>query len=157
MTPQFRIEDVLPHEGRMLLLDELVEYGPDHVICALTVDADTQFCEVGRGVPAWVGLEYMAQTMCAYSGIDEARAGQKPSIGLLLGSRRYVAEVEWFPPGTRLSIRADLLLRDESDLVAFACTIHDGARVLARGDVKAIRPKDVLAVIRGERVAGEAR
>ncbi len=150
-TPQFRIEDVLPHEGRMLLLDELVEYGPDHVICAVTIGADTQFCDAGRGVPAWVGLEYMAQTMCAYSGIDEARAGQKPSIGLLLGSRRYVSEVECFPIGVRLSIRADLLLRDENDLVAFACTIHDGPRQLARGDVKAYRPKDVLAVIRGER------
>lgn len=151
-APQFRIDEVLPHEGRLLLLDELVEYGPDHVICAVTVREDTQFCETGRGVPAWVGLEYMAQTMCAYSGIDEARAGQKPSIGLLLGSRRYVSEVEWFPLGARLIIRADLLLRDESDLVAFDCTICDGTRVLARGDVKAIRPKDVLAVIgRGHR------
>lgn len=153
-VPQFRIDEVLPHEGRLLLLDELVEYGPDHVICAVTVRADTQFCEAGRGVPAWVGLEYMAQTMCAYSGIDEARAGQKPSIGLLLGSRRYLSEVEWFPLGARLIIRADLLLRDESDLVAFDCTIHDGTRVLARGDVKAIRPKDVLAVIGGGHARG---
>lgn len=151
-APQFRIDEVLPHEGRLLLLDELVEYGPDHVICAVIVRADTQFYEAGRGVPAWVGLEYMAQTMCAYSGIDEARAGQKPSIGLLLGSRRYVSEVEWFPLGARLIIRADLLLRDENDLVAFACTIDDGSRQLARGDVKAYRPKDVHAVIRGERV-----
>ena len=48
-------------------------------------------------------------------------------------------------------VTADLQLRDESDLVAFRCAIHEGDRMLARGDVKAYRPKDVLAVIRGAR------
>ena len=136
----------------MLLLEELLDHGPEHATCALTIRADTMFCDGVEGVPAWVGLEYMAQTVCAYSGIDEVHAGLKPSIGLLLGSRRYQSEVEWFALGATLRIRADLLLRDENDLVAFQCTIHEGDRLLARGDVKAYRPKDVFAVVRGERV-----
>ncbi len=45
-----------------------------------------------------------------------------------------------------------MLLRDENDLVAFDCRILDGERVLARGDVKAYRPKDVFAVVYGERI-----
>ena len=144
-----RITDVLPHAGPMLLLEEVLEHSPEHVVCALTIRESSQFCEGGKGVPAWVGLEYMAQTACAYSGVDEARAGQPPSIGLLLGTRRYESQVDSFAPGTRLRIRADLVLRDENDLVAFNCTIDDGARPLARGDIKALRPRDVLAVIRG--------
>jgi predicted hotdog family 3-hydroxylacyl-ACP dehydratase len=143
------ITEVLPHEGAMLLLDEVLEHSPEHVVCAVTIRPTSQFCEEGKGVPAWVGLEYMAQTVCAYSGVDEARAGQRPSIGLLLGARRYESQVDCFAPGTRLRIRADLVLRDENDLVAFNCTIDDGERPLARGDIKALRPKDVLAVIRG--------
>jgi predicted hotdog family 3-hydroxylacyl-ACP dehydratase len=135
----------------MLLLDEVLEHSPEHVVCAVTIRPASQFCEAAKGVPAWVGLEYMAQTVCAYSGVDEARAGQRPSIGLLLGARRYESQVDSFAPGTRLRIRADLVLRDENDLVAFNCTIHDGERTLARGDIKALRPKDVLAVIRGGR------
>lgn len=148
----FTIREILPHAGDMLLLDELIDHGPEHVVCGVTVGAQTRFCDAIQGVPAWVGLEYMAQTVCAYSGIDEVRAGLKPTIGLLLGSRRYRSEVAAFPVGATLHIRADLLLRDENDLVAFDCTIHDGARLLARGDVKAYRPKDVMAVIRGERI-----
>lgn len=151
-SKSFSIEAVLPHEGRMLLLDELLDHGPEHVSCAVHVGPDTMFCEGTHGVPAWVGLEYMAQTVCAYSGIDEVRAGLKPSIGLLLGSRRYTCEVPWFAIGSRLRVVAHLLLRDENDLVAFQCTIHEGDRLLARGDVKAYRPKDVFAVVRGERV-----
>ncbi|HMN44774.1 MAG TPA: hypothetical protein PKE27_09390 [Povalibacter sp.] len=151
-APALTIASILPHAGRMLLLDELLDHGPEHVTCAVTISNDTMFCDAINGVPAWVGLEYMAQTVCAYSGIDEVRAGLKPSIGLLLGSRRYQSQLEWFALGITLHIRADLLLRDENDLVAFQCSIHDGDRLLARGDVKAYRPKDVLAVVRGERI-----
>ena len=150
-TPNLTIAAVLPHEGAMLLLDELRDHGPEHVTCRVTIGAGTMFCEGVNGVPAWVGIEYMAQACCAFSGIEEVRAGGKPSIGLLLGSRRYQSEVEFFPLGATLLIRADLQLRDESDMVAFGCIIHEGDRVLARGDVKAYRPKDVLAVIRGSR------
>jgi predicted hotdog family 3-hydroxylacyl-ACP dehydratase len=147
----FRITDVLPQQGAMLLLDEVLEHGAEHVVCGVTLHERSQFCDGARGVPAWVGLEYMAQTMCAYSGVEEARAGLRPSIGLLLGARRYQAHVDYFPVGARLRIRADLVLRDENDLVAFDCTIHHGEALLARGDVKALRPKDVMAVIRGGR------
>lgn len=150
-TPDLTIAAVLPYEGRMLLLDELHEHGPEHVACGVTIRTGTMFCDGVNGVPAWVGLEYMAQACCAFSGVEEVRAGGAPSIGLLLGSRSYKSEVEWFALGTTLLVRADLQLRDESDLVAFACTIHAGDRVLARGDIKAYRPKDVLAVIKGSR------
>ena len=152
MTPHYLIHEVLPHAGRMLLLDELLDFGGEHVTCAVRVREGTRFSDGVHGVPAWVGIEYMAQTMCAFSGIEEVRAGLKPSIGLLLGSRRYQSEVEWFRPGSDLVVRADLQLLDENDLVAFQCAIHEGGRLLARGDVKASRPRDVMSVIRGERM-----
>jgi predicted hotdog family 3-hydroxylacyl-ACP dehydratase len=148
----FDIAQVLPHEGRMLLLHELIDHGVEHVVCAVEVRPRIPFCDPVHGVPAWVGLEYMAQTVCAYSGVDEVRAGLKPSIGLLLGARRYESQVDWFAMGSRLLVRAELVLRDENDLVVFDCSIHEGDRRLAHGDLKAYRPRDVLAVIRGERL-----
>jgi len=144
--------ELLPHEGRMLLLDELVDAGAEHVTCAVTIGPDTMFCDGVNGVPSWVGLEYMAQTASAYSGLGEARAGQRPTIGLLLGTRRFRAEVPFFAIGTQLRVDAHLILRDDSNLVAFDCTIASGDRILARADVKAYRPKDVFAVVRGERI-----
>ena len=150
-TPTLTIAAILPHVGRMRLLDELHDHGPEHVTCGVTIHADTMFCDGVHGVPAWVGLEYMAQTACAFSGVEEVRAGLKPSIGLLLGTRSYQCSAEWFPLGATLHIRADLLMRDENDLVAFACTIHEKDRLLARGDLKAYRPRDVLALVGGSR------
>ena len=155
MKPGYRISEVLPHAGTMLLLDELLEFSGQHISCRVHIRPDSQFCDGMRGVPAWVGLEYMAQAMCAFSGVEEVRAGLKPSIGLLLGSRVYQSDVEWFGLGSELVVRADLQLRDENNLVAFQCSIHEGARLLARGDVKAYRPSDVMSVIRGERAGGQ--
>ena len=150
MTQPYRISDLLPQAGRLRLLDELLDFGEEHVVCGVTVRGDSLFCDGVHGVPAWVGLEYMAQTMCAYSGIEEVRGGCKPSIGLLLGTRRYETSQQWFTLGASLAIRADLKLRDDNDLVAFQCTIHEDGRLIAQGDVKALRPKDVRAVLAGE-------
>ncbi len=149
---EFKMTEVLPHEGRMLLLDEVIDADVEHVICAVTIRPDSMFCDGANGVPSWVGLEYMAQTVSTYSGVDEARAGIPATIGLLLGTRRYRTEVAYFSIGTRLIVEAQMVLRDDSDLVAFDCKINDGDRVVARGDIKAYRPKDVFAVIRGERI-----
>jgi 3-oxoacyl-[acyl-carrier-protein] synthase I len=148
----YEMSEVLPHQGRMLLLDELIDVGPEHVVCAVAIERDTMFCDGVNGVPSWVGIEYMAQTAATYSGVEEARAGVRPTIGLLLGSRRYKPEVPYFAIGSRLHVHAELILRDETDLVAFSCRIVEGERLLAQADVKAYRPKDVLAVIRGERI-----
>lgn len=151
MSARLSITQVLPHEGRMLLLDELLDYGPEQVVCGVSIKADSMFCE-SAGVPAWVGLEYMAQTACAYSGIEEVQAGRKPSIALLLGARRYRSGVTHFVLGAQLRVVANLLLRDESGLVAFDCQIRQDDAVLARADVKAIRPHDLGAIVRGERL-----
>jgi predicted hotdog family 3-hydroxylacyl-ACP dehydratase len=121
-------------------------------VCGVTIRPDSMFCDGVNGVPSWVGLEYMAQTASTYSGIDEARAGKKATIGLLLGSRRYTTEVPYFAIGMRLRVEAHMVLRDDTDLVAFDCKILDGERVLASADVKAYRPPDVLAVVRGQRI-----
>ena len=81
----FKMTEVLPHQGRMLLLDTMLDADEEHVSCGVTIRPDSLFCDGVNGVPSWVGLEYMAQTVSTYSGIDQARARQRPSIGLLLG------------------------------------------------------------------------
>jgi predicted hotdog family 3-hydroxylacyl-ACP dehydratase len=147
--PEFQMTQILPHQGRMLLLDELLEQHEYSIATALTIRADSVLCDGVSGVPAWVGMEYMAQTACAYSGVDQARLGQQASISLLLGTRSYQAHVPVFALGLRLIITAKLLVRDDDDLVVFQCNIRDAAsdQELAVGDIKAIRPANLQALI----------
>jgi predicted hotdog family 3-hydroxylacyl-ACP dehydratase len=152
---QFAVHEVLPHAGRMLLLDRLMDYGPEHVTCGLTIRPDTLFSEPTLGVPAWVGIEYMAQTAGVYSGINDRLASRAPAVCLLLGARSYRATAPYFSIGSSLRIVTTLVLRDDDDLAAFQCAIYSRAggeeTIVATGDIKAYRPRDLSAVVRGER------
>jgi len=134
----------------MQLLDELIAYDEAQIEVGLAIRPDSEFCEPDTGVPAWVGVEYMAQAVGAFSGIEEVQMGKRPQIGLLLGTRRYQCTVASFPIGARLVIRAELQLRDESNLVAFLCSIDMNGERVARADIKAIRPENVLELIRAQ-------
>jgi predicted hotdog family 3-hydroxylacyl-ACP dehydratase len=147
--PEFQMKQILPHDGRMLLLDELVDQHDDGITTALTIRPDSVLCDGVTGVPAWVGMEYMAQTACAYSGVNQARLGEAASISLLLGTRSYRANVPVFAIGARLVISANLQMRDEDNLAVFSCSIRDASShvELATGDIKAIRPASLQVLI----------
>ena len=149
MTAVYSIEQVLPHTGRMRLLDELLDHTDEGITTALTIRADSVLCD-SNGVPAWVGMEYMAQTACIYSGVRLLDAGQKPAISALLGTRSYKVQVPSFAIGTRLIVDARLVVRDDDDLAVFACSIRDAATQteLAVGDIKAIRPANIHELIK---------
>ncbi|WP_028007442.1 ApeP family dehydratase [Solimonas flava] len=139
----YAIAELLPHGPGFLLLDALLDYGADHASCTVHVTPRTRFFEAGRGVPAWVGVEYMAQAIGAYAGIVRLQSGLGVEIGLLLGTRRYRSAVPYFADGSTLVARAEQLVRDASGVAAFACTLSDGDRELARAEIKAYQPDDI--------------
>ena len=155
LNVRYRIEEIVAHADRMQLLDELVSYDNEGAVVAVTIRESSEFYQPGFGVPAWVGIEYMAQTVGAFSGIEEVQLGRKPQIGLLLGSRRYRCELSAFPLGARLEITVKLQLRDESNLAVFDCSIAMDGRRIAQADLKAIRPENVEALVRSQAYTGE--
>jgi hypothetical protein len=58
------IEAIVPHRGRMLMVNRLLARDEDMVVVEAVVAADNVFAE-DRGVPAWVGIEFMAQAISA--------------------------------------------------------------------------------------------
>lgn len=141
--------ELVPHTGAMCLLDTVEDYGQDWIETSVQIKADSRFSDE-HGVPAWVGLEFMAQTIAAWSGIERVQAGLRPGIGLLIGTRRCAFEVDHFAHGWTLHLRAALLMRDEHDLAVFGCSIQHEGTLLAQAQVKAYRPQDVEAFLRGE-------
>jgi predicted hotdog family 3-hydroxylacyl-ACP dehydratase len=148
---EFTIDQVLPHSGYMRLLEELLEHSATFVKCAVTIRPDSVLCDGVNGVPVWVGMEYMAQTTCAYSGVMEVREGSSPRISLLLGTRTFKTNVDFFPIGARLIVTSELVMRDEDDLAVFNCRILCNDEEWASCDIKAIRPANVHDLIREQR------
>src|SRR5258707_6077248 len=104
---------LLPHRPPMILLDEVVSWDGTTLAAALTIRPDTLFLEA-EGVPAHIGIEYMAQTCGAFAGAQAVDAGREVRIGFLLGTRRYVAHRPWYRLGERLTVTASLVYADDS-------------------------------------------
>src|SRR5215469_3559711 len=105
------IEDVLPHRGTMLLVDEIVSCDDSRLAAHASVDPDAWYADATGAMPAWIGLELMAQAIAAHVGLLAMRAGGKARPGVLLGSSRYEALVPAFDRGTRMRIEAVEVLR----------------------------------------------
>lgn len=132
------IGELLPHGPEMTLIDRLVDYSPQRSIATVTITRHSRFVAVPDGVPAWVGIEYMAQTIAAHAGCAARLRGEPPAIGFLLGTRAYRSEVGAFPLGSVLTISVEPLVTDEK-LAAFRCSIAT-ERVLATAVVNTYQP-----------------
>jgi len=149
MVPAWPLEELLPHSGPMILIDEALEAGEGWATAAARVGEDSVFYQAGLGVPAWVGIEYMAQTIALYAGICAKQAGTDIRIGFLLGTRRYQTQTSYFPLGSLLRISVQEEWQD-GNMAVFACRIycHEDERLLVEARVNVFRPEDPIAFMR---------
>ena len=142
----YEVAQLVPHRGRMSLLDTIVEYGGDWLRARVTPAPGAPFASAD-GVPGWVGIEYMAQAASAFGGIEQVQRGERPSIGLLIGARYYRCMQDHFVFGTALDVYAQIAMRDADDFAAYECRIEIAGRRVAECTLKAYRPRDIGPVL----------
>ena len=118
---KFAVEELLPHSGKMVLLNRVIEFDEEYMVAEVIVRDDGLFGD-GKTVPAWLGIEYMAQTIAALGGMKRRLAGKSLNLGFLLGTRRYDCNVEIFPVGSVLTVSVKRLVEDQG-LGVFDCRI----------------------------------
>jgi predicted hotdog family 3-hydroxylacyl-ACP dehydratase len=141
------IQELLPQRGDMLLLDRVLEAGDEYILTEVTVRGDCLFADAGREVPAWVGIEYMAQTVAAFSGYQRLLGGRAVDLGFLLGTRYYRSVVTAFPCGALLRVRAEMEIEGLNGLSVFACRIESG-ELLAQAKLSVFLPSDSRAYLK---------
>jgi predicted hotdog family 3-hydroxylacyl-ACP dehydratase len=116
------IEQLLPHAGSMVWLDRLVEWDAERVVCERTVRrGDLEV--TADGLPAWAGIELMAQAIATWNGCQVLAAGGQVRPGFLLGTRAYRVDADAFPVGSTLRVEAIRTFHDEDGMASFACRI----------------------------------
>lgn len=118
------IEQLVPHQARMCLLDDVREIGEEHLCASIRPGQDDLFAD-DAGIPGWTGLEWMAQAIAAWSGHVARSGGSKPHLGFLLGTRRYTCDVGHFSFDCRYYVRIELDYMAENGLGAFRGEILD--------------------------------
>jgi len=144
--PRYDIERVVPHRGTLLLIDEVIAWDEETIAVGLRVPAEGPFSDE-HGVPAWVGVEYMAQAIAAWAGCRARAGGGAPKIGFLLGTRRYTCVETHFRPGAQLRVEARCELLGDNGLGMFACRILEDGRELAIANVSVFEPADPMAYL----------
>jgi predicted hotdog family 3-hydroxylacyl-ACP dehydratase len=145
----YPVEALLPQSHSMVLLDSVMEIGKDHIIVELKVRDDGLFSSPDHTVPAWVGLEYMAQTIAAFSGYNRKCRGEEIGLGFLLGTRHYQCSVDSFPCGTQLRVRAEKIIEAANEMSVFGCTI-EGENINATSQLNVLLPQDSTKFLAGK-------
>lgn len=130
------LAELLPHAGDMILIDAIERFDDEQIFTRLTVKPDGLFNLPDGSLPAWVGVELMAQSVAAFAGCHARRKGNPPELGFLLGTRKFECNVEAFPVGSELTVHGIRSLEDDNGMGVFECHIHgDGIHASARLNV----------------------
>ena len=121
---------LVPHAKPMLLVDKLVRADQNSLCSEVTIGKYTLFCHED-GVDAWIGIEYMAQTVAAHAGFLAHRKNEPVRIGFLLGTRHYQCQVNIFPFGATLQIQVERQYLSEDGLGSYECRIFAQDQELA--------------------------
>lgn len=121
----FTVAELIPHSPPMVLVDRVLEYDSVSLVAEVTISANSLFyvAAIG-GVPAWVGIEYMAQAISALEGLRARNNGQGIKLGFLLGTRKLLLPRKVLHEGIAYQIHVLQLLRDQSGFATFECRIE---------------------------------
>lgn len=124
--PEWTVDELVRHRGDISLLDRILGYGDNWLEARAVVTRTNLFLEHGE-VPAWIGIEYMAQAVAAWAGTRARIEGRHVKVGFLLGSRRYESSVAGFPEGCTMRIRVEQEMTGDNGLGVFNCRISGRA------------------------------
>lgn len=141
------VQDLLPHRPPMLLLDEAAGLDGEWFVAKVRIRPGIPFHAEG-GVPAWVGLEYMAQAVGAYSGALGLAKGGAPRPGMLLGTREYAAAAPAFRDGLELEVRVRIDIFQEGGVSSMDCRIRAEGGDLATAQLTVIEAPDLRALLK---------
>ena len=127
------------HRPPMLLLDRLVEIAPEYAVCEWRVQEEHAFLIPGRGVPAYIGVEYMAQCNAVHAGARERALGLSPQLGLLLGTRHFKADVHYFEVNSTYQVECRELARSTEGMASFECQIFLNGKTIVKARIAVLQ------------------
>ncbi len=145
------IEKIMPHKAPMLVLDKIIEKKDDAAICEVTISSQSIFYHKEiQGIYAWVGIEFMAQTIGAYAGMMHYPG--EPELGLILSVRQFTTSKAYFALGETLTVIAEKEFMQDNVGVFNTSILINGETVATARLNTIVPPKDKLEkILRGEK------
>jgi len=100
---KINIEDLIPHRGRMILIDEIVEITPEYSITSSTVNPSWPLLTVS-GVSSLILVEVAAQSAGVCNGWDriQEKGTESSKMGWLVGVKRAEFNRDFIPVASKI-------------------------------------------------------
>jgi predicted hotdog family 3-hydroxylacyl-ACP dehydratase len=133
---------LLPHRQPMILLTRMIEAEELRAACEVDIRPSLPFA-LADEMPAFVGIEYMAQSVAAFNGFKRYRTGQPIEVGFLLGTPKLTSFCKAFAFGQTLRIEVAHVW-GEAQLARFECCIKDAktGELLQQADLTVFKPEN---------------
>lgn len=136
-------EILLPHSGRMVLLQRIVSYDETSLLAEAEIGANHILLpDDATGLPSYLGAEIMAQGVAAWAGAHALDRGETVRLGFLLGTRKLVFRQPEIAIGTQLSVYIQQSWQDNSGMGVFDCELRErvSGEVLLSGALNVYSP-----------------
>lgn len=140
-------ELLMPHKGKMVLLDEIADYDETGLIAYAHL-ADGHVFVQDALFPSWAAMELMAQAVAAWSGCIGHAKGEAVRLGFLLGTRKLQLHFDALPVPAVLCIKIQLSLQDSNGFGVFAGELwlcnenKESAKLLAEANLNVYSPNE---------------
>lgn len=143
------LEQLLPHRQPMILLTRMVEATGTTAACEVDIGPATQFCD-GESVAAYVGIEYMAQAVAAFSGFHRHCDRQPIEVGFLISVPKFKSYSQSFRLGQTLRVEVAHVW-GERQLARFHCGIRDAQTgdLLQEAELSVFKPETLDTLVQG--------
>lgn len=105
-----RVLEQMPHKRPMLILDDVEEVGPMHIVCLARIGRDHILLDhtpPDRGrISSFAAIELMAQSAAALMVHRALEGNNAPTNGMLLGTRKIVCHRGHLREGDVVRVRA---------------------------------------------------
>lgn len=126
----------------MLLLDRILDFEENKAVAEAIPRSNRWYSNSAGNMPAWIGIELMAQTVAAHIALKKRQENLPVKMGALLGTRQYRPARSSFFADVPLSISVHMILRDPSGLGAYDCSIASDDDTIAVATLKVYEPED---------------
>jgi predicted hotdog family 3-hydroxylacyl-ACP dehydratase len=125
------IASLIPHAGRMVLLDTLIAHDAGQIQCRAKLDPRDHPLASQNRLPATVLAEYGAQAMAVHGGLL-AEPGTAPRPGRLVALSELDLAVEFIDQPCSVEIQAECLDAGNAGQI-YRFEVRHGQNCLARG------------------------
>ena len=146
MNNYLKPKEYLPHDEPMVLIDEVLHVDEHTALTKCIVDDEhvlKPFIEKD-GVPSFITLELLAQSVGIWSGYFSIKNGQKKCpLGMVIGGRDIRNHNEFFKKGSVLEIEVVKIMHDEI-IGSFEGSIKENGKTVSTGRVNVVKVTDDL-------------